>query len=333
MKVTRLVMVLTLVALSLVSFGGSIPKGMEPIFDKVEPGKKFHPLWPPISGQQVLGTVVVARSPDKPQAFFQTINSPSYRNPTYTKDFIVGQLPFSAADLTQERNVDVGVGFAELDGIAAALKNGAQAANLVGNAPQAAPASTQPSSTNEKKGGSTTQPEKKDDSKKDDAKKDDAKKSTPSTNKITGVDFQKFSSATVKATGLKVIYYDLPTILAIEKEHALTPGAEQILSQAQKGWIIHRALVVDSLEYSFTSNSTIDAGFFAKLVAWIPTVSTTFKNSKTVTLKTTSPLTIGYKLWRPGVGPEGLATASTKVDALGVDITGIDRILKGLEPQ
>ncbi len=332
----------------------SVPSGLDLIFKNVEPGQRFHPFWPPVSGHQILGTVVVAKNPSKPQAFFQTIDSPSYRNPAYTKDFIVGTLPLDAPDLTSEKEISAGIAFSQLDSIGKAISAASSTQSLQGNSGTAAP-SCQPSaqSSGSDSSGQTTTPAVSGATSPNPAGKGNAttggsgsqnqtagnesgskntatpaQASSTTTQKVTGLDFCRFTTATSKVTGLKVIYYDLPTLDDINSNHALTSSAEQLVSKGAKGWIIHRALVVDSIEYTLTSKGAIDAGFFAKLVAWLPTVSVGYKNQKTVTLKTTSPLTIGYKLWQRGVGVEGKEILTREdLPKLGVGDDAIDALL------
>jgi hypothetical protein len=350
------------VALPLVLFASSlmavsVPNGLDLIFKNVEPGQRFHPFWPPVSGQQILGTVIVAKNPGKPQAFFQTIDSPSYRNPAYTKQFIVGSLPLDAPDLTSEKQISAGVAFSQLDAIGKAISSASSSQGLQGNSGASAP-SCQPAAQNSGAGSSdktttpaasgTNPPSSGEPSKTSASAGGSGGQKTTSgtasgsknsgtssqsggstaTQKVTGIDFCRFTNATSKVTGLKVIYYDLPTLDDINANHALTPSAEQLISKGAKGWIIHRALVIDSIEYSLTSNSAIDAGFFAKLVAWLPTVSVGYKNQNTVTLKTTSPLTIGYKLWQRGLGVEGKEILTREdLPKLGIGDDQIDTFL------
>jgi len=324
----------------------SVPNGLDLIFKNVEPGQRFHPFWPPVSGQQVLGTVVIAKNPGKPQAFFQTIDSPSYRNPSYTKPFIVGTLPLDAPDLTSEKQISAAVAFSQLDSIGKVLSSSNHTGSLQGNEGAAAPscqgtASNQPATTSSQ----TAHPSKTSSSSTEKTKgasvASDTQKpagrvasqgatsaSPPSAQKVTGADFCRFTNATSKVTGLKIVYYDLPTLDDINANDALTPTAEQLISKGAKGWIIHRVLVVDSIEYTLTSKGAIDASFFARLVAWIPTVAVGYKNQNTVTLKSTSPLTIGYKLWQRGLGVEG-KDILTKDDLpkLGIGDDAIEALL------
>jgi len=306
------------------ALAANLPTGMDAFINGVETGKKFHPFWPPASGSQIVGTVVIASKPNKPEAFFQTINSPNYRNSAYTKDFIIGEFAYTAPELKQEKTIGVGVAFSTLDDISKSLTP-AKAAAPGGTAtvePQPASllaTSTEATSSDAKKGDTSAK----------DSKDAGKKASAEEEKKVTGVDFSKFKTATVKATGLKAVFYDLPTLIDIEKNHALQPAAEQLLTPAGKGWIISRTLVVDSLEYTLTANTKIDAGLFAKLVAWMPTVSVKYKNDTTVVLKTSAPITIGYKLWRPGAGVQGQAIEKTRAEDLGLDSKAIDAILAG----
>jgi hypothetical protein len=356
MKLSRAFLVLSVFCVSTL-LAVSVPSGLELIFKNVESGQRFHPFWPPVSGHQVLGTVVVAKNPGKPQAFFQTIDSPSYRNPSYTKAFIVGTLPLDTPDLTSEKQISAAVAFSQLDSIGKALASSSNAQSLQGNTGAAAPScpgtaqNPEPAPAPSSQTVSSSTPGSSSPAKahgaKDVAGNSGGQKpasgtgttsqgstapsqsgSSAAAQKITGIDFCRFTNATSKITGLEVMYYDLPTLDDINSNHALTPSAEKLISKGAKGWIIHRVLVVDSIEYTLTSNTTIDAGFFAKLVAWLPTVSAGYKNQNTVTLKTTSPLTIGYKLWQLGLGVEGKEIL-TKDDLpkLGIGDDAIESLL------
>jgi len=334
------------------ALAGSVPSGMELIFKNVEPGQRFHPFWPPVSGKQILGTVVIAKNPGKPQAYFQTIDSPSYRNPTYTKAFVMGELPLNAPDLTSEKQISADVAFSQLDSIGKALSKTASSDSLQGNA-SAPTVSCQSATPKTGNSGGTTTPAPasnasgvKTDGKKNATSTATAGKSDSSgagnspaagntgqsnagNSKPTGVDFCRFTNATSKVTGLKVVYYDLPVLNDLTTGMALLPSAQQLIKKGSSGWIIHRALVIDSIEYSLTANAALDAGFFAKLVAWLPTISVGYKSQTTVTLKTTSPLTIGYKLWQPGLGVEGKAVMDRDdLPKLGLGSDAIDTLLK-----
>lgn len=333
----------------------SIPSGLEVIFKNVEPGQRFHPFWPPVSGHQILGTVVIAKNPGKPKAYFQTIDSPSYRNPAYTKEFIVGTMSLDAPDLTSEKQISAGVAFSQLDAIGKAISAASSAQSLQGNsrtsmptckpgdqssADSSAHAGSSPASNSATtpkgaavKGGtaggsSGSQTSTGGNTTNSTSAGSQGQEGGSANQKVTGFDFCRFTNAASKVTGLKVIYYDLPTLDDINSNHALTPMAEQRIAKGSNGWIIHRALVIDSIEYTLTSDKAIDAGFFAKLVAWLPTVSVGYKTQNTVTLKTTSPLTIGYKLWQRGLGVEGkeLLTAED-LPKLGIGADEINTLL------
>jgi hypothetical protein len=310
--------------------GQSIPKGLEPVFKNVEPGKRFHPFWPPVSGQGILGTIVVADKPGKPKAFFRTIDSPTYRNPGYQKEFQTGEIDYAVPDLSQQKTIGADVAFAQLDAIASALKSGPNGQNLTGTGQSSTGCSSssgstsgqgsQSTSSNNPSGGTGNQDQQ------------------PNTNSnscnVTGVDFNRFTNATVKVSGVKVIYYDLPTMSDIASNHALTDAAERILSKSQHGWFIHRVLVASSIEYTLVSNTKLDAGFFDKLISWIPTVSVSYNNDKTITLKTTSPLTLGYKLYQMGMGDDfsGQAVEVVDLSAAGIDASKIDsEVLSGTQ--
>jgi hypothetical protein len=107
---------------------------------------------------------------------------------------------------------------------------------------------------------------------------------------------------------------------------ALSQAGRDALSQTENGWIISRCLVADSITYELTSNTAIDGGFFAKLLSWLPTASVRYKNDHTVTISTTSPVVLGYKLWRPGTS---LVSSSVQHDDFSKDADEIDTIFAG----
>jgi hypothetical protein len=346
--------------------GNNIPTGLGPIFKGIEPGKPFHPVWPPIVGQNLVGTIVIAKSPSKPEAYFGSIEA--FRNSSYAGQFKTEQLGYDAPALTQSHNIDVMAAFTQLDAIASAAKAGAKATSLVGKAVEQngteKPASTTPAKTtsdpaaltasnpattcggdngktnNTPSGAPATD-------KQATAKTGKPASTTPSTKSTnksassgssansqassnsTKMDFSKMSSAQVQICGLAVVYYTLDTLGDIAAKHALTEDGNDYLTASQKGWIVNRALVATSMEYTFNSSTALDAGFFAKLTAWLPGVSVKYKGANTVTIRTTSPLTIGYKLWRPGLDVTGAGASEAKIEDIGRDAADIDAILRG----
>src|SRR5262249_5564691 len=83
--------------------------------------------------------------------------------------------------------------------------------------------------------------------------------------------------------------------------------ALDLLRPQRKGWIMFQTLVMDSFSYELTSSSNFSAGFFAKLAAWLPGVSAKYRGCKTVVMSSTTPVTFGYHLWRPGSDLAGAA--------------------------
>src|SRR5258708_4430187 len=122
-KVLMAALIFALAASPLV--GGNIPNGLGPIFKGIEPGKPFHPIWPPIVGQTLVGTVVVAKDVKKPEAYFGSIEG--FRSPSYTGQFKIDQLGYVAPNLTQSHDIEIAAAFTQLDAIASAAKAGAKA--------------------------------------------------------------------------------------------------------------------------------------------------------------------------------------------------------------
>jgi hypothetical protein len=125
-----------------------------------------------------------------------------------------------------------------------------------------------------------------------------------------------------------VEYYTYRTLLDINSNTAVNAVGQAWLTPANKGFVIHRALRLDGVEYTLDSNTDIKAGFFAKLVAWLPGVSVRYKTAKTLVLKATSPVYIGYKVWRPGVGITGAAQPEdVDLSTVGFDADEIEKLL------
>lgn len=302
------------------------PQGLDPIFKGVESGKKFHPLWPPVAGQSAVGIIIEAKNPKEPRAFFESIESPRFRSPNFNGLFEMGEVSYAPQiDLTKERTIDVKTAFAQLDAIASAIKSaGATDAKPAADTKPAADAKpaadTKPaadaklSTSAGASASSTTKPS---------AAQGDIAARTD-----TGVDFSSFVDATVKVGGLKVKFYTIGTLQDIAKQRALSSdGFDLISDKNSKLWIIHRALSADTLEYNLTSKTDINAGFFAQLVKWLPTFSLRYKNNRTIVINSTSPLTIGYKLWRPDQqGFAGAAAEDVAMENLGIDDVEISKI-------
>jgi hypothetical protein len=340
--------------------GNNIPNGLSPIFKGIEPGKPFHPIWPPIVGQTLVGTVVVAKNVKQPEAYFGSIEG--FRSSAYTGQFKIEQLGYVAPTLTQSHDVGVDAAFTQLDAIASAAKKGANASSLNGKSVEQngtekpsdkGPAKTtsdptsllgsNPATTcgvdNPKANNASTgkaEPAKASDASKQTNGKSAGKSDNASgngqsqpTTKKTGIDFSRMSSAQVQICGLAVVYYTPQTLQDIASKNALTDAGNDLLTDSQRGWIVNRALVATSMEYTLVSSTSLDAGFFAKLTAWLPGVSIRYKGANTVTIRTTSPLTIGYKLWRPGLSITGAGADESKPENIGRGGKEIDDILDG----
>jgi len=356
--------VYTLFALTIYgrSFAGDIPKGMEPIFRGIEKGKPFHPIWPPIVGQNLVGTIVIAKAPGKPEAYFESIEK--YRNPAYIGEFsFIAPLGFVGGTLTQTHSLGVNAAFTQLDAISNAMKTGAKASNLVGKTADqnstsdtsgtqqtattgggmaavamsnpTVPCGSNSTETGQSEQGSTpdsgatTSSDKgKDKSKNSSSSSDQGQKATTPTQgkgNSTGISFDKFSNATVQVCGLAVLSYSLETLTNIQNGQALNSPGNTLLSPTNTGWIVNTALVASSLEYTLSSSTAVDAGFFAKLVAWIPGVSVHYKGANTVVIRTTAPLTIGYKLWKQGIPMSGAGASEFNPGDTGADADEINK--------
>lgn len=256
------------------------PSGFEDIIKGIEPGKRFHALWPPPTGQTVLGLLVEAKNANSPQAIFENIESPDFG--TFQGKFTAGYLDYAAPELTDDKNVDVDVTFSQLDAIASQLGK----------------------ASGQKQGSDS---------------------SNKSKRTSTGFDYSSVKNCTRKASNIRVEYYTLVTLLAITDGSLVNAKAQSFLTKQQKGWMIHRALRVDGLEYSLTTDKGFDAGFFAALVKWIPGVGVSWKDKKTIKLNMKQPIYIGYKLWRPGEDIRGAAFEDIDVMTLGIGDAEIDK--------
>lgn len=306
-------------ALGTVLDGASYPKGFETIFKGIERGKKFYPSWPPMVGQSVVGIMVQAKDPGKPEATFESIESGTFRNAQYTGSFEIGTNEYLSPDYTAERNIDVGVAFTQLDALASTLSGKMPQVALPGS--EAKPAATSGAQPNAETPTTPTEG----------ASKAETKPAGDTAQeKVTGVDFKKFSKASLKPGKIIVEYYTLRTLLDIQGNRAVNAVGQAWLTPANRGFVIHRALRMDGVEYTLDSNTDIEAGFFAKLVAWLPGVSVRYKSAKSIALKSSSPVYIGYKVWRPGVGLQG-AAAPEDVDLALVGL-GAEEIEKELAP-
>ena len=248
------------------------PKGFEDIFKGIEKGKKFHPLWPPVAHRSIVGLAVSAKDADKIMATWESIESPTFRDPAAEFTFEKGSVAYAAPELTQTRTIDVALGFAELDALAAV----------------AAPAAP----------GAEKKP--------------------------TGVDVSLFKDVKRSISGITVEHYTLGTLLGMPG--ALSAGGKTFLAPEARGWIVHRCLRLDGLDYTLTTKDDVGAGFFAKIVSWLPTVDVRYVNSRTLRMVANYPVYIGYKLWRPGADVTGTrGGADADVHGLGLDANEIDR--------
>jgi hypothetical protein len=258
------------------------PKGFEDVFKGVEKGKRFHPLWPPVAHRSIVGYAVSARNANEIMATWESIESPTFLDGSVPFRFELGAVAYSAPELTQTRTIDVALGFAELDALAAL-------------AHPVAPGTTAASGATE--------------------------------TKQTGVDVSLLKEVKRSIRGITVEYYTLGTLLGLPE--ALSPSGKAFLAPSARGWIVHRCLRLDGLDYTVTTREDVGAGFFAKLASWLPTVDVRYVNSRTVRLVANHPVYIGYKLWRPGADVAGVAArgeGDQDVHSLGLDANEIDRL-------
>lgn len=248
------------------------PKGFEDILKGIEKGKKFHALWPPAAHRSIVGVAVSAKKPDEIMATWESIESPTFRDPAKDFGFEIGMVAYAAPDLTQNRTIDVGLGFAELD-------------ILHSLAAPAAPGAEK---------------------------------------KETGVDVSLFKEVKRSVSGVTVEYYTLGTLMSLSG--ALNSNGKAFLTEQGRGWIVHRCLRLDGLDYTLTTKSDVGAGLFAKIVAWLPTIDVRYVNTKTLRLVAHYPVYIGYKLWRPGADIVGTRGGGDEdVHALGIGSDEIDK--------
>lgn len=290
------------VAASALANAGSYPDGLAPIFKGIEKGKRFHAFWPPMVGQTAVGTLIQAKKPDDVQATFESIESPAFRNAQYNDAFEIGEVEYTAPEYTSARAIDVKVAFSQLDAVSERLRQ-AQPAPPAATAPAANAVPAQ----SEQEAAATPPPAK--------------------FSQATGLGVSSVADASVKVGRIVVEYYTLKTLFAIKDGRATNAIGSSLLQSDNKGWVIHRALRFDGLEYTLRSTKDIDAGFFAKVTAWLPGVSVRYYNAKTVTLKMTAPLYVGYKLWRPDIAFAGAAVDEVDVHTLGIGADEIDKNL------
>jgi hypothetical protein len=142
--------------------------------------------------------------------------------------------------------------------------------------------------------------------------------------KQTGVEVSLFKEVKRSISGITVEHYTLGTLLGMPG--ALSEGGKTFLAPEQRGWIVHRCLRLDGLDYTLTTKDDVGAGLFAKIVSWLPTVDVRYVNSRTLRMVANYPVYIGYKLWRPGADVTGTrGGADADIHALGLDANEIDR--------
>lgn len=149
--------------------------------------------------------------------------------------------------------------------------------------------------------------------------------------KETGLDVSLFAEMKRSVSGIAVEYYSLGTLMGIPG--ALSEQGRSFLSADSRGWVVHRCLRLDGLDYTVTTKNDVAAGFFAKLVSWLPSVDVRYVNSRTVRLVANYPVYIGYKLWRPGADPAGTRSlADQDVQAIGLGADEIEREFRRASP-
>jgi hypothetical protein len=299
-----------------------------------EPGKPFHLLYPFfIGGENVLGTIVIAKDPGKPQAIFETIDSVDYRNPNSTINLETGDHPLAGANTTTSKNIGAALVFAQLDAILNGAKNAPASGSLLAkvctppttqgngspNTSSSATADTASSSAAGQGAGSGA------------SKTGDSCNQSSMTS--TGIDFSRFTGGTVNVSKAHILFYKNATLNKLESQSDNAPLntlGKQTLSKAKNGWIISQVVVADSLSYDLITNTDIEAGFFAHALAWLPTLSVKFVDKHTVRVTSNVPVVVGYKLWRPG----GNVIGSASVDPNGngqvgetADANSIEKLL------
>jgi hypothetical protein len=273
------------------------PDGFQDILKGVERGKRFHPVWPPIIGQSPLGILVSADNPAKIRATFETIEGPDHRRAGV--EFGRGRTDYVPPELTSNKQRAIKVDVSEIIGL---FNQGGGAASAPTQGAAAKPAGEKPSDT--PKEGSTT-----------------------------GVDWSKVSQVTRKSGIVSVEYYTLGTLNAMTGNDAVGKPTKEFMTKEKKGWVMHRVLRIDGIEYELTGKTDFDVNFRAGLLKWLPGVSVDWASARTLVLKVPVPVYIGYKLWRPGENPAGAAGQDLDLEGLtiiGVEI-GADEIVKELK--
>jgi hypothetical protein len=155
--------------------------------------------------------------------------------------------------------------------------------------------------------------------------------SAPEGKKETGVDLSLFADMKRSVSGIAVEYYTLGTLMRLPD--GLNDQGKSFLSKESRGWIVHRCLRLDGLDYTATTKNNIAAGFFAKLVSWLPSVDVRYVNNRTLRLVAKYPVYIGYKLWRPGVDPAGTrGLEDADVQTLGLGAEEIEQEYEAASP-
>lgn len=308
MQLLKIATLLCTVLIGAAQLRATTPPGLEILFQQVEPGRPFHPLWPPLIGDDGVGTIVIARDPGKIQAFFETIESPEFSNPGVGQ-FEKETIEIKLGELARIRMTSADIAFSQLDAISNTMLKGKSAKNLVGKVNFDLEIGDKPSGNVNDESGNAGGSSKTGAS----AKQPNSETADQGRTK-TGIDFSKFSQATITIPKVRVRYYTLATLQKMAKtgsESILSQSGIQVLSKAGRGWIISRVLIADSIDYEVTSTSKVDAGLFAKLLAWLPTASVRYKGANAVSISTNSPIILGYKLWRP---ERGLVQAMAEIE-------------------
>jgi hypothetical protein len=289
------------------------------IYKGVENGKKFHPLWPFISGLNTVGTVVIAKNPKKPEAYFGSIDAPDYR-PIGATSFPTKQVAFTTpTSCSSSSNIGADVAFSQLDALSKNLSQGAKAQSLTGTQSQATGGSTPATQTANGSTASTSGNNQAGTPTGADTNNPTATVEKDTYRSTTGVDFSHVKSATLKITGLAVQYYDLPVLQQLNSGAALNPDGKAVFTD--HGWIISRALTAATVEYTLNSDTDIHASWLAQLISWLPGMKFKYASARSITLTTTSPVTIGYKLWAPGTafGGAGVGACAQHGCEIGAD--------------
>jgi hypothetical protein len=302
---------------------------------QVEKGAPFHPLFPFfVGGSNYVGVIVIAHNPNKPEAFFENIDSPGYLNPDSVGQLSVENHDILGGKYSQTHNIGAAMAFAQLDRIGQAAKSPPNATNLLAktcepsntkeiatalpdksasSTPTPTPASTPPGG---KAPGTSSSSR-------------NSENCQQSTMTSTGIDISKFSGATVTISKAHLAYYPLQTLTRLQNSSngPLSALGKQVFIDDPDAWIVSRIVIVDSVTYDLTSTTDLDAGLFAKLTAWLPTISAKYKSRNTVSVTSQVPIVVGYKLWRPFSKVVGSSVDTPKAPGITLDAAGVERVL------